>query len=47
MKGETSKKSPEEPVKTVRRQLSRNRFDLFMSQLGITVVRNPRNSELP
>jgi len=47
MKGETSKKSPEEPAKTVRRQLPRNRFDLFMSQFGITVVRNPRNSELP
>jgi hypothetical protein len=47
MKGETSKKSPEEPAKNVRRQLPRNRFDLFMSQFGITAVRNPRNSELP
>ena len=47
MKGETSKKSPEEPARTARRQLSRNRFDPFVSQFGITVVRNPRNSELP
>jgi len=47
MKGETSKKSPEEPANTVRRQLPRNRFDLFMSQFGITVICNSGNSELP
>jgi hypothetical protein len=47
MKDETSEKSSEEPAKTVRRRLPRNRFDLFMSEFGITVVRNPRNSELP
>jgi hypothetical protein len=47
MKRETSKESPEEPAKTMRRHLPRNCFDLFMSQFGITVVRNPRNSELP
>jgi hypothetical protein len=47
MKGEMSKRTPEEPGKAVRRQLPRSRFDLSMSRFAFTTFRKPGNSELP